>query len=89
MQKLVFPKPLPTAIAVSLALLIWFVIPVPKGVAPNAWHLLALTGGAPMALFGEWEPGPQLGRWRLLSAWQADESGQVLRKLWQNQGEVL
>ena len=64
--------------------------PVPAVIADEqAWHLLALTGGAPMALFGEWEPGPQLGRWRLLSAWQADESGQVLRKLWQNQGEVL
>ena len=64
--------------------------PVPAVIADEqAWHLLALTGGAPMALFGEWEPGPQLGRWRLLSAWQTDESGQVLRKLWQNQGEVL
>ena len=64
--------------------------PVPAVIADEqAWHLLALTGGAPMALFGEWEAGPQLGRWRLLSAWQADESDQVLRKLWQNQGEVL
>ena len=82
-------KPLSAAIAVAIGLAIWFVIPAPQGVTENAWHLLALTGGAPMALFGEWEASPQLGRWRLLSAWQADESDQVLRKLWQNQGEVL
>ncbi|WP_255576295.1 SWIM zinc finger family protein [Comamonas sp. Y33R10-2] len=63
--------------------------PVPALVADEqAWQLLALTGGAPITLFGEWEPGPQLGRWRLLSAWQADES-KALRKLWQNLGEVL
>ena len=38
-------KPLPAAIAVAIALLIWFVIPVPEGVTPNAWHLLALFVG--------------------------------------------
>lgn len=29
-------KPIPAAIAVGITLLIWFVIPVPEGVAPNA-----------------------------------------------------
>lgn len=38
-------KPIPAAIAVGITLLIWFVIPVPEGVAPNAWHLLALFVG--------------------------------------------
>jgi hypothetical protein len=47
--------------------------PVPAVIADDeAWRLLALSGGTPLALFGEWECGPQLGRWRLLSAWQQD-----------------
>jgi hypothetical protein len=46
-------------------------VPVPAVIADDeAWRLLALSGGTPLALFGEWESGPQLGRWRLLSAWQ-------------------
>ena len=32
-------KPIPAAIAVGLTLLIWFVIPAPKEVTPQAWHL--------------------------------------------------
>ena len=55
----------------------------------EAWRLLALTGGAPVALFGEWEAGPQIGRWRLLSAWQAAEQGGALSCVWQNRGETL
>ena len=55
----------------------------------EAWRLLALTGGAPVALFGEWETGPQIGRWRLLSAWQAAEQGGTLSCVWQNRGEIL
>ena len=35
MDKLGF-KPVPAAVAVGLALLIWFVIPVPTGVTPQA-----------------------------------------------------
>lgn len=56
MQKLIFPKPLPTAIAVGLALMIWFVIPVPQGVTPNAWHLLALFIGTIAAIIGKAMP---------------------------------
>ena len=31
-------KPIPAAVALVLTLLIWFVIPVPQGVSPDAWH---------------------------------------------------
>ena len=44
------PKLIPTAIAVGLALLIWFVIPVPAKVSPNAWHLFALFIGTIVAI---------------------------------------
>ena len=54
----------------------------------EAWRLLALTGGAPVALFGEWESGPQLGRWRLLSAWLPAGHGEPLTAIWQNRGEM-
>ena len=37
MNKIGF-KPIPAAIALGLALLIWFVIPVPDGVTPQAWQ---------------------------------------------------
>ncbi len=56
MQKLVFPKLLPTAIAVGLTLLIWFVIPVPAGVKPHAWQLLALFIGTIAAIIGKAMP---------------------------------
>lgn len=46
-------KPIPTAIAVSLTILIWFFIPVPAGVDPNAWHLLALFVGTIAAIIGK------------------------------------
>ena len=46
-------KPLPTAIAVVLGWVIGFVIPVPEGVAPNAWHLLALFVGTIAAIIGK------------------------------------
>ena len=63
--------------------------PVPLAIAEEqAWQLQALSGGAPMALFGEWEPGPQIGRWRLLSAWQSTESGTGWAQAWQNPGEL-
>jgi len=52
-NKLTFPKPIPTAISVGLALLIWFVIPVPDKVTPEAWHLLALFTGTIAAIIGK------------------------------------
>jgi len=45
MHNLELPKPLPSAVVVTLTLLIWFVIPVPAGVTPHAWHLFALFMG--------------------------------------------
>ncbi len=53
MDKLTLPKPLPTAISVGIALLIWFVIPVPEKVTPEAWHLLALFTGTIAAIIGK------------------------------------
>ncbi|RMX10752.1 DASS family sodium-coupled anion symporter [Allofranklinella schreckenbergeri] len=49
-------KPIPAAIALALGLLIWFGIPVPEGVTPNAWHLLALFVGAIAAIIGKAMP---------------------------------
>ena len=49
-------KPIPMAMAVALTLLIWFVIPVPQGVTPNAWHLLALFVGVIAAIIGKAMP---------------------------------
>jgi len=49
-------KPIPAAIAVSLTLLIWFIIPVPTGVDPHAWHLLALFVGTIAAIIGKAMP---------------------------------
>lgn len=63
---------------------------VPLAVADDhAWQLQALGGGAPMALFGEWEGGQPSGRWRLLSAWQAGDGQAPWTNIWQNRGEVL
>lgn len=49
-------KPLPAAIAVALGLIIGFIIPVPEGVTPNAWHLLALFVGTIAAIIGKAMP---------------------------------
>ncbi|UOO81035.1 anion permease [Uruburuella testudinis] len=49
-------KPIPTAVSVVLALLIWFAIPVPEGVTPEAWHLLALFVGVVAAIIGKAMP---------------------------------
>lgn len=56
MQNIALPKLIPTAIAVCLTLLIWFVIPVPATVTPNAWHLLALFIGTIVAIIGKAMP---------------------------------
>ncbi|MFH6974029.1 DASS family sodium-coupled anion symporter [Neisseria sp. 23W00296] len=55
MDKLGF-KPLPAAVAVGLALLIWFAVPVPAGVTPQAWHLLAMFVGVIAAIIGKVMP---------------------------------
>ena len=49
-------KPIPTAVAVILALLIWYAIPVPEGVTSDAWHLLALFVGVVAAIIGKAMP---------------------------------
>ena len=49
-------KPIPIAVAVAIGLLIWFAVPVPKGVTPDAWHLLALFVGTIAAIIGKAMP---------------------------------
>ena len=49
-------KPIPMAVAVAIGLLIWFVVPVPEGVTPDAWHLLALFVGTIAAIIGKAMP---------------------------------
>jgi divalent anion:Na+ symporter, DASS family len=49
-------KPMPMAVAVAIGLLIWFVVPVPEGVTPDAWHLLALFVGTIAAIIGKAMP---------------------------------
>lgn len=56
MNKSSLPKPVPSAVAIGIALLIWFVIPVPDKVSPNAWHLLALFIGVIVAIIGKAMP---------------------------------
>lgn len=46
----------PALIAIGLGLLIWFVVPVPEGVKPQAWHLLALFVGTIAAIIGKVMP---------------------------------
>lgn len=55
MDKLGF-KPVPAAVALAVALVIWFVIPVPAGVTPQAWHLLAMFVGVIAAIIGKAMP---------------------------------
>lgn len=49
-------RPRSAAVAIAITLLIWFVIPVPEGVKPNAWHLLALFIGTIAAIIGKAMP---------------------------------
>ena len=46
----------PALLAIGLALMIWFIIPVPEGVKPAAWHLLALFVGTIAAIIGKVMP---------------------------------
>ncbi len=43
----------PAVIAVFIGLIIWFVVPVPQGVEPNAWHLLAIFVATIVAIIGK------------------------------------
>ncbi|GBU10270.1 membrane protein [Gammaproteobacteria bacterium] len=56
MNKLTFAAPVPTIISISLALLIWFVIPEPEGVTKEAWQLLAIFIGTIAAIIGKAMP---------------------------------
>lgn len=49
-------KPVPMAIALAIGALIWFVVPVPDGVTPQAWQLLALFVGTIAAIIGKAMP---------------------------------
>ncbi|MGX5220830.1 DASS family sodium-coupled anion symporter [Pseudomonas segetis] len=49
-------KPIPALIALTIALSIWFVIPVPQGVTPEAWHLLAIFIGTIAGIIGKAMP---------------------------------
>ena len=49
-------RPGPALVAVAITLVIWFVIPVPEGVKPNAWHMLALFIGTIAAIIGKVMP---------------------------------
>lgn len=46
-------KPIPALVALALGIVIWFMVPVPDGVSPNAWHLLALFVATIAAIIGK------------------------------------
>ena len=48
--------PWSTAIAVATTLLIWLVIPLPEGLTPNAWLMLAIFVGTIVAIIGKAMP---------------------------------
>ena len=48
-------KPLPSAIAIALGAIIWF-MPPPEGVTPQGWHLLAMFVGVIAAIIGKAMP---------------------------------
>ncbi|MTD42568.1 DASS family sodium-coupled anion symporter [Erwinia sp. CPCC 100877] len=56
MDKLTPLKPVPSLVAVAVALTLWFVIPPPASVEPNAWQLLALFIGTIIAIIGKAMP---------------------------------
>ncbi len=56
MNDLSFPKPLPTAVSLLVVFAIWFVIPVPEGVEPSAWHLFAIFAGTITAIISKVMP---------------------------------
>lgn len=56
MDRLTPVRPWPALIAVAITFVIWFIIPVPHGVTPQAWHLLALFIGTIAAIIGKAMP---------------------------------
>ncbi|ATE59531.1 DASS family sodium-coupled anion symporter [Thauera sinica] len=46
----------PASIPIAITLAIWFGVPVPEGVTPGAWHLLALFVGTIAAIIGKAAP---------------------------------
>src|SRR5699024_914114 len=46
-------KPIQAALAILVGLIIWFVIPVPNGLTPEAWHMLALFIATIVAIIGK------------------------------------
>lgn len=49
-------KLIPTLISITLALVIWFIIPIPQGVTANAWLLFAMFLGVIAAIIGKAMP---------------------------------
>ena len=49
-------KLLPAGVALAIGLAIWFVVPVPQGVTPQAWHLLALFVATIAGIIGKAMP---------------------------------
>lgn len=49
-------NPWSTAVAVATTLLIWLVIPLPEGLTPNAWLMLAIFVGTIVAIIGKAMP---------------------------------
>ena len=49
-------KLIPTLISVAITLIIWFIIPIPHGVTPNAWLLFAMFLGVISAIIGKAMP---------------------------------
>jgi DASS family divalent anion:Na+ symporter len=56
MDKLTPLRPVPTLVAVTVTLALWFFIPPPASVEPNAWQLLALFIGTIIAIIGKAMP---------------------------------
>ena len=56
MPKSALFNPVPAAVVVGLTLVIWFAVPAPAGVTPNAWHLFALFIGTIAAIIGKAMP---------------------------------
>ncbi|MDR0228036.1 MAG: anion permease [Flavobacteriaceae bacterium] len=52
-NKLVPIKLIPALISITITLVLWFIVPVPEGVNPNAWHLFALFAGTIAAIIGK------------------------------------